>query len=311
MPSSRRTARRAVVEVLFAAVLFGTTGTAASFAPAGTSSLAIGAARLVIGGFGLLAVLPLLGGRRAEVAALWRSRLGVLAGGMTAVSQGTFFVGVALAGVALGTLVTLGSVPIVVGLFSWAALGERPARGWWASTATCIGGLLLLTVDGSGQPAVQVGGLAFSLVAGAGYGAYTVAAKRMIHRGAHSAEAMAAAFGLGGVLLLPVLLLAGAGWLLSPNGLAVGLWIGLVATTLGYFLFGRGLHVLLAGPVATLVLAEPLIATLLGVVVLGETLGPAGWAGAALIAAGLGLQGVTSVRSRPGEEAPIVETAPA
>jgi hypothetical protein len=56
--------------------------------------------------------------------------------------------------------------------------------------------------------------------------------------------------------------------------------------------------------VATLGLAEPQVATLLGVLVL------AGWAGAALVAAGLGLQGVSSVRPREDEETPIVEAAP-
>jgi drug/metabolite transporter (DMT)-like permease len=38
--------------------------------------------------------------------------------------------------------------------------------------------------------------------------------------------------------------------------------------------------------------STPLVATLLGVFVLGEHLGPAGWAGAALVAVGLGLQGL-------------------
>jgi len=42
------------------------------------------------------------------------------------------------------------------------------------------------------------------------------------------------------------------------------------------------------------VLAEPVVATLLGVLVLGETLAPLGWLGAVLVLAGLGLQGSAS-----------------
>jgi DME family drug/metabolite transporter len=179
-------ARRGVIEVLGAAVLFGTTGTSASFAPAAAGSVAIGAARLVIGGLALLVVLPRLGGRRGAVTAAWRTRVGLLAGIMTAAYQLAFFAGVSLAGVALATLVTIGSGPILVGLLSWVFLRERPTGAWWTSTLVCIVGLVLLTVDGSGQPSVAIGGLALSLAAGAGYAAYTVAAKELIRRGARS-----------------------------------------------------------------------------------------------------------------------------
>jgi DME family drug/metabolite transporter len=291
-------ARRGVIEVLGAAVLFGTTGTSASFAPAAAGSVAIGAARLVIGGLALLVVLPRLGGRRGAVTAAWRTRVGLVAGIMTAAYQLAFFAGVSLAGVALATLVTIGSGPILVGLLSWVFLRERPTGAWWTSTLVCIVGLVLLTVDRSGQPSVAIGGLALSLAAGAGYAAYTVAAKELIRRGARSEEAMATAFGLGGVLLVPVLLLAGVAWLATVEGLAVALWLGLATLAVAYVLFGRGLRVLPAGPVATLVLAEPLVATLLGVGLLGETLGMLGWVGAVLVAAGLALQGIVSVRGR-------------
>lgn len=289
-------ARRGVLEVLGAAVLFGTTGTSASYAPASAGSVAIGAARLVIGGLALLALLPRLGGRRGAVIAAWRTPVGLTAGVMTALYQLAFFAGVAAAGVALGTLVTIGSGPILVGLLSWAFLRERPTGTWWASTLVCIAGLVLLTLDGSGRPDVAMGGLALSLAAGAGYAAYTVAAKELMRRGAGPEESMATAFGLGGILLVPVLLIAGVAWLATAEGLLVALWLGLATLASAYVLFGRGLRVLPAGPVATLVLAEPLVATLLGVGLLGETIGAPGWLGAALVATGLALQGASSVR---------------
>ncbi|HEX9044168.1 MAG TPA: EamA family transporter [Candidatus Limnocylindrales bacterium] len=300
---------RGVLEVLGAAVLFGTTGTTASFAPPGAGSVAIGSARLVVGGTGLFLALPLLGGRRRTALALWRGPWGFTAGLMTALYQLGFFAGVALAGVALGTLVTIGTGPILVGLLSWLLLGERPALTWWLSTAVCVTGLVLLTLDGSGQSGIHVGGLVLSVVAAAGYAFYTVAAKRLMNRGAHAPEVMASAFTLGGIVLFPVLLLAGASWMATLRGLVVALWLGLGTTTVAYFLFGRGLRVLPAGPVATLVLAEPLVATLLGVGVLGERLGPVGWLGAALVATGLALQGVTAVRGRADTPQNVVEGA--
>jgi DME family drug/metabolite transporter len=108
---------------------------------------------------------------------------------------------------------------------------------------------------------------------------------------------MAAAFGLGGLLLVPVLLTQPLAWLGSGSGLAMALWLGLATTTAAYVLFGRGLRHLPAGPVTTLVLAEPVVATVLGVLVLGEHLAPLGWIGAGLVVAGLALQGVVSTRS--------------
>jgi DME family drug/metabolite transporter len=64
-----------------------------------------------------------------------------------------------------------------------------------------------------------------------------------------------------------------------------------VTTTVAYLLFVRGLAVLPAGPVTTLVLAEPVVATALGVLVLGERLPAAAAIGALLVLVGLAVQG--------------------
>lgn len=85
-------------QILLAAVLFGTTGTAQALGPA-IEPLAVGSARIVAGAALLVLVALLmrrttLGGRPALVLA---------AGGCVAVYQATFFVAVADTGVALGT----------------------------------------------------------------------------------------------------------------------------------------------------------------------------------------------------------------
>ena len=156
------------------------------------------------------------------------------------------------------------------------------------------------------------------MVAGLGYASYTVLAKRMIDAGAAPERVMSAAFGRGALILLPVPLVAGLGWLGSPEGVALALYLGAVPTALAYFLFARGLRSLSAGETATLTLAEPLTAVLLGALVLGERPGAVAIAGAALVLAGLlvlaaprgraapaggrggGGPGVTAVRRAPG-----------
>ncbi|MBI1378590.1 MAG: EamA family transporter [Frankiales bacterium] len=295
---------QAVLMVLGAAVLFGTTGTTQALGPSGTTPLGVGAARIVIGGAGLLAVLPWVGGRRSAALALWRTRWGVLAGVTTALYQVCFFGGVSRAGVALGTLVTIGSGPVFTGLLSWLMLRERPQASWALATTVCVVGLALLVASGASSPSVDPVGLLLALASGFGYAVYTVAAKRLMNEGHRSDEVMAASFGLGGALLLVVLVTQPIAWVSTPSGLAMALWLGLGTTTLAYVLFGRGLHHLPAGPVTTLVLAEPVVATLLGVLVLDETLAPAGWVGAACVLAGLALQGVVASR---GPRARFVE----
>jgi len=70
----------AVGQVLAAAVLFGTTGTAQALGPAGTTPVAVGAVRLLVGGLILLIAVPLLGGRVVRAVTLWRSPIGLAAG---------------------------------------------------------------------------------------------------------------------------------------------------------------------------------------------------------------------------------------
>jgi DME family drug/metabolite transporter len=294
-----RSSHAAVGAVLLAAALFGTTGTAQALGPGGSTPLGVGAARLAVGGLALLALLPLLGSRPSAAVALWRTPLGVLAGLCTALYQVCFFAGVDRAGVALGTLVTIGSGPVFAGALAAVLLRDRPGRGWLFATALCVAGLALLTSTSGGSEPVEVVGLLLALTSGLAYAAYTVAAKALIGAGHGSATVMASAFGLGGVVLLPVLALQPLAWLAQPDGIALALYLGLVTTAVAYVLFGRGLAVLPAGPVTTLVLAEPLVATVLGVGLLGEQLAAAGAVGAALVLAGLVVQGLVATRRAP------------
>lgn len=286
----------AVPQVLLAAVLFGTTGTAQALGPDATTPLGVGAVRLALGGLALLAVLPLLGGRPRMAVALWRSPAGLAAGLCTALYQVFFFAGVERVGVALGTLLTIGSGPVFAGLLAAVVLRERPARSWAVATGLCVLGLALLSLSSGAGGSADALGIGLALASGLAYAAYTVVAKLLITGGRPSSEVMASAFALGGLLLLPLLATQPVGWLASPSGLALALYLGLAATTVAYVLFGRALAVLPAGPVTTLVLAEPLVATALGVGLLDERLSPLGVAGAGVVLAGLVLQGVLSVR---------------
>jgi DME family drug/metabolite transporter len=170
-----------------------------------------------------------------------------------------------------------------------------------ASTALATLGVLLLVLAGA-DARVSVPGVLLALGAGASYAIYTVASKRLLDQG-HAPEAvMARGFGVAAVLLLPVLLLGDAGWVVQPDGIALAVYLGAVPTALAYVLFARGLRSLSAGETATLTLAEPVTASLLGALVLDERPGAAAVVGGALVLAGLAVLAVHG-RGRPLAEA--------
>lgn len=290
-----------VVAVLLAAVCFGTTGTARALLDVDASPLVVGLARIVVGG-ALLALCARRGAGAPPVGGTgWLARVPtgwVVAAGAVGVLayQPTFFAGTTTNGVAIGTVVALGSAPVVTGLLDAGLRARRPERRWWAATALALVGLALVA-GGSGGGSWQ-GGVLWSVAAGASYALYAVAVKELLDRGWASARAVGTVFGTAAGVGLPLLVVAGPGGLLSVEGVALVLWLGIVTTTVAYLLFGYGLARLPATTVATLTLAEPLCAALLGVGVLGERLDDAATAGVVVL--GLGIAVLTARRRRAG-----------
>jgi drug/metabolite transporter, DME family len=274
--------------VLAASVLWGTTGTVATFAPA-VGPLAIGAAAMGLGGLlqALTAARPLTR-QRAALRSQWRTVL--LGGAAVGVYPLAFYTSMRLAGVAVGTVVSIGSAPLASALAERIIDRHRLTARWMAGAAFGLAGIVALclaeaTQPHSGHPAwPTMLGVGLGLAAGVTYAIYTWAAHRLIGRGVTPRAAMGAVFGLGGLLLLPVLLATGAPLTASWPNAAVGAYLALVPMFTGYLLFGWALAHIPASTATTLSLLEPAIATILAVLVVGERLPAAGWAGLALIA---------------------------
>ena len=143
-------------------------------------------------------------------------------------------------------------------------------------------------------------GVALGLVAGTTYALYTWAAHRLIGHGVSTRATMGAVFGLGGLLLLPVLLATGAPLVASWTSAGVGAYMALIPMFTGYLLFGWALAHVPATTATTLTLLEPAVATLLAVTIVGEHLPAAGWAGLALIAGCLAVLTAPRGLRRPG-----------
>jgi DME family drug/metabolite transporter len=283
--------------VVAAAVLWGTTGTARALGPDAAAPAAVGAARLIVGGLCLVAAAAAARqrGRRGSAA----QRAGAAAGGWLpvlvaaaamAAYQPLFFGGVARTGVAVGTVVGIGSAPVFAGVLGAAVRGERPGRRWLAATALALAGTVVLVATaagGDGDGDVDLAGLGLAIGAGLAYAVYVLASKVALDRGWSPDALTTRVFAAAAVLLLPVAVSAGIGPLVTAGGVVMIAHLGVVTVVVAYLLFGRGLAGVGVGTAGTLTLAEPATAALLGVVVLGERLGGATAAGVALIAAGL------------------------
>jgi drug/metabolite transporter, DME family len=268
--------------VLAAGVLWGTSGTTQALAPAGASSLSIGALRLVVGGGALMLLALVRGGLGAG---RWPIAPSLLAGLFIASYQLCFFAALNRTGVAVGTLVGIGSSPVFAGILGFLFRGERPGRSWAVATAPAISGCAFLVGGGKGI-AVDMPGVLLALGAGISYASYTMAIKALLP-GRTPDAVMAVVFCIGAILLSPLLFFSDLHWVASVQGTAVVLYLGVVVTAVSYWLFARGLRSVPVATAVTLSLAEPLTAALLGILFIGERLSSSALCGIPLLFAGL------------------------
>jgi len=182
------------------------------------------------------------------------------------------------------------TAPAFVVLLARVVLGEKIARAKALALVASVFGVLLASGAGFGAFPGFIG-TGYGLLAGFAYGLYTIFAKPLA--GKVPPEVVAAyTFLFAGLALAPFAspLAEGAAWL-RGSVLAVGLTFALFPTALAYTLYTKSLEVLDAGRAAILVTVEPVVATLLGIFVLGDTIRPLQLVGSALVVVGAILVG--------------------
>ncbi|WP_108650619.1 DMT family transporter [Dongshaea marina] len=283
-----------IVAILAASVLWGTTGTAASFAP-DVSPLAIGAFAMGFGGIlqALLAYKQLT----QELSRILQLRKKLFIGAVALTLYPlAFYSSMRLSGVAIGTVVSIASAPLFTVLIeSLFGKQSKITRRWLISF--CFGGIgigLLVCSEPSAaihsKPGLRAVGIALGATAGLMYAIYSWVAKAMIDNGVSSQAAMGGIFGIGAILLLPTLLVTGDKLFASSMNSLVAAYMALIPMCLGYILFGGGLRNTKASRASLLTLLEPVVAAVLSVLVLGEIIPWLGWLGIVLIFACLLLQ---------------------
>lgn len=268
--------------VLMAAILWGTTGTAQSFFDGTAHPLSIGAFRLAIGGFSLM--IFVLAARKLSVGSIpWPAA--VFSALSMALFQPLFFSSVQLTGIAIGTVVTIGSAPVLTGVIEWVALKKRPDRVWVIATLLALGGCILLFANKE-QQLVDPMGIAMALGAGFSFAIYALASKNVLKE-MEPVSAVAVIFSLSACCLLPFLFFFDLSYITVSGNLWLLVYLGIGATSLSYILFSFGLKQIPSSSAVTLSLAEPLTAAVLGVLVVGEDLSGLSWIGVGLLLCGI------------------------
>ena len=291
-PLNYRLAVRSRLLVLFAAICFATTGTSRALGPDSATSLGVAAIRFIIGAISLFAITALA--RKSLVTTvslplyIW-----IIAGFGQAMYGATFFAAVHETGVAVGTVVALGSAPILTGILSAVLFRSLPSRKWMLATAIAIAGMSLIVLSGNDTNVSAIGVL-YALGAGLGYALFALASKRIVESGVASDVAMARVFGIAAVMLGPTLFFVNIDWVLTTGGISLGLWLGIVTVALAYWAYASGLARLEPRETTMITLAEPVVATVLGALVLDERPAALAWMGIVVVIVALAYESLNN-----------------
>jgi DME family drug/metabolite transporter len=296
---------RGMAMVVVAAMLWGTTGTAQSFAPPQLSSYWVGALRLAVGALFFWPMLWMSDRAALTGAALrslpWRSI--ALAAVCMCVYNLAFFAGVRSSGIAIGTALALGSGPVWAGLLQALFTRAMPTPAWWLGTGVAVAGVVTMATANGAAENIPLAGVLLCLLAGLSYASYALLNQRMV-TAASPAAVTATVFSCAALLAV-----AGAAGLsgapqLRAGDVAIVLWLGVVSTGIAYLLFSYALRHISAATGVVLALAEPVTAFVLAILIVGEQPGVAGAIGLVAVLAGLWLV----VRSELRTQAPPKRT---
>lgn len=263
------------LSVLFAAFLWGTAGTAASFAK-GISPLVI--ATISVGFGGLIHTFLSLKAIKKNYQKLFNYKSQIFIAVLVSIlCPFAFYSSVSLAGVSIGTVISIGCAPLFSVLLEWILDKRKLSLKWLVSFILGFLGIILLSYAGdhAQQQVVQsdrILGVLFGLLSSLSYATYSWIMRNLIRQDIDSRAAMGVIFGISAVLLLPTLLITAQNLFDYPTNIWVAIYIPIVPMFLGYLFFSFGLKRIPASQAMTLALVEIPVAALLAVVVVGENL---------------------------------------
>jgi DME family drug/metabolite transporter len=266
-------------------VLWGTVGVSAQLAyrlDSGLAPLTIGFYRLLVAAAAMIALQ--VSDPRTRVVLRGTSRhawLGaLLAGVLLGGYQACYFGAVRGIGVSLATLVTLGLAPVLVTLGA-SLRGRRPSRRALAGLIAALIGLALLLGLPDAHSDDRRPGFLLAVGSAVGYAGLTLLGRWLSVRLGPS-HLNLVGFVTGALVLLPFALAAGP-TIADARAVLPLVYLGVVPTVAAYSLFFTGVRTVQPGVASTLTLVEPVTATVLAAVLLGDQLSSSAIVGGTLL----------------------------
>lgn len=278
--------RRGMMFVSISGILWGTIGVTAQaiYFRSGVSPLEIGFYRLALGFPAVALACGLIVGREIYQVKRQHYTKMVLIGAMLALYQVAYFSAVEYVGVTIATLITLCTAPVIVSLASVVCFKETLTQYTLGALTLAVFGTGLLVGNPGAINNLQhlFWGCGLSLISAIGYATVALLG-RSLAGCCHPIHSTAVSFGVGALILLPLVAFSGQSFHYSGEIWGLLLYLGLVPTALGYILFFLGVNFINASTASILTMIEPLVATLLVWLLFSESMDPVAIAGAVLL----------------------------
>lgn len=288
--TARAESRRGLLLIMLAAVLWGTVGisTKTIYGLATTTPLTVGFLRLALSLPVLLILCWARVKRRMFRIGAADFALMLLVGLMTALYQVCYFSAIELTGVAVATLVTLCTAPVMVAVISTAVTRRRPAGYVLIALLGALTGtaLLVLFQHQGGISGTNTGGVLLALGSAFGYALVAVVSQRLSSR-YDPFQSIAVSFSLGAVILFCCTQSRGLELNFTPACWLLLVYLGTVPTALAYALFFSGMRSTPATVASVSTLLEPMVATLLAWLIFGESFAPMALLGVIILSGSL------------------------
>jgi DME family drug/metabolite transporter len=288
--NTRAETRNGLLLIMIAAVMWGTVGitTKTLYGLSATNPLSIGFFRLALSLPVLFAVCWATQKRQMFSVARQDLLLMLLIGMMTALYQVCYFSAIERTGVAVATVVTLCTAPIMVAVISVWISKQRPSAYVLAALAGALSGTALLVGfrEHTGGRGADTGGILLALGSAFGYAIVTLASRKLAGR-YHPFQSIAISFSFGAIILFFFAVSQGLVMNYTPVGWSLLLYLGTIPTALAYVLFIAGMRATTATVASISTLVEPLVATILAWLIFGERFSAMGFVGVALLSGSL------------------------
>lgn len=278
--------RQGILLIALAAISWGTVGVVVKSLYESTtlSPLVVGFYRLALSVPVLLLALSGLGKKAFQIKARDIPVI-VLMGAMLAFYQLCYFAAIPRVGVAIATLVTLCTAPVIVALLSVLFLKERLETNVITALVIAVVGTFLLVGFQPASGGQVFSGVLLALGSATGYALVALTSRRLSTY--HPLQPVAFGFTVGALVLLPFALSPGLTTSLNVSNWFSLLYLGLIPTALAYTLFTLGMRTTKATVATIVTLLEPFTAVILAFLLFREQLSVTAILGGVLLIAAI------------------------